>query len=286
MMTGEKDGSAHSEIQAIFHYARQEAIEILRSGTGIALVAGDTGSVGREIVARLSPHHPIVGINSGRHPERVKQLLQSAYETQGRYGCLTVDFRNPDQLEQRLASGEIPLNGANIDWVLFTSGDNYSGVAGHHPSRAFEEAYNVHALSPFLIAQRLVEDWKGINTKDRNNPGRHHRGIALISSVARTGGSPAEAPYVMAKAAAEASMLTFHREGQPYGISAVVIRPGLIVDSEMGQQTVLLRPDVLERIPGDPTTTGQVAALTVMVMQLSSASGHVYNIDAGRTTSI
>lgn len=267
--------------------AHERGMELLTTGEDVAIIVGDTGSVGGVILRRLAERgHPIVGMNTGRRPGKIATLWDWAEENNYAYGSLPIDLCNPQGIEEQLKTGELPLNGKNINYIVFAAGRNYNYSFGTLTAEQYLEAFKEHAVSPMILSQHLVKQWKVINTTNPDHPGRKHRSILVISSVSVPGASPSESAYGGSKVASEHMAQVMAREAGAFGVTANVLQPGLIANSEMGAKTIAERAaagdDLLKRIPGKATTNEDVADMAVAMLTSESMLGAKVALNGGR----
>lgn len=271
----------------VMERARAAAQEILMTKSHIMVVTGDTGSVGRktvEAIAQQIPGAAIVGINLGRKPDQVAENMRMTTERDVNYGSIVVDLSKKKPVSDFLKDPEFPLNGAQIDRLLLTAGRLHAGEMGNFNYDELDVALQEHAIAPILMAQHLAQQWK-LEAMQMPKHERPHRSIVMVSSVASEAGSPNEMPYVMAKRAAEGGILCLSR--YLTGVAtANVVSPGLIIDSDMGAITVANRPDVIERIPGTPVSTRDVANSLLYASSYPSMTGQTLRLNGGRTLNI
>lgn len=242
------------------------------------LITGATGGLG-EVISELFLRHelPVIGLSRGTRKDASERLEVLAQKHQTSYTPLSIDFSHPDHLKQELEEQSILKKATDISHVIICHGALFNAPIHTIEWSMIEKSMRVNFGGPFILAQYFVKKW----IEESNNE-KQDRSLVYVSSVATKGGAPAEVAYHSAKRAMESTMLSYTREGAPYGIRANVVSPGLM-DTDMGKQTASERPDVLKRIPlGKLTGVQEVARMIYFLTQSPSTTGQNIHINGGR----
>jgi 3-oxoacyl-[acyl-carrier protein] reductase len=235
---------------------------VLEGVTRGAVVSGGGTGIGRAIAARLAADGTDVLI-VGRRAEVLSAAAEEINDEVGapRVTTATADLTRPDEVERLVEA----LTGP-VDVVVNNAGGNFGQAAAGDLAglvAAWEADVRGNVLPAVLLTEALLP-------RLRRPGGR----IVTITSIAALRGPGS---YGGAKAALHAWALGLAQTLAPQGITANVVAPGFVPDTEFwaGRLTDDLVASRLAQIPmGRPGTPAEVAA----------AVAHLAAPDAGWTT--
>jgi NAD(P)-dependent dehydrogenase (short-subunit alcohol dehydrogenase family) len=190
----------------------------------VALVTGGNRGIGAAIAIALAEGGADVALSFRRDRESADATI-AAIETMGRRA---VGYQaDADDLDAVSAMADSVLaDFDHVDVVVHSAGIASRGQSITETDPAeIERLIRVHALSAFVLCQRLVPQMRE----------RPRGDVVLISSAATGYMAARSSPYNLAKAAMEALAHTLAKEERRHGIHVNIVAPGL-VDTEMGRR--------------------------------------------------
>jgi 3-oxoacyl-[acyl-carrier protein] reductase len=245
-------------------------------GARVAYVTGGGTGIGKAIAAALVAD----GMNVVLFGRREAVLEAAVAELSDKYpdgiaAWQRADLTDPEQV-RRAVDGAVGRFGESIDVLINNAGGTVPGQPGDGARIAAEwrETFDLNVLTAVLITNEVL-------SRLRRPGGR----IVTISSVAALRGSGG-GPYGPAKAALHTWNADLARSVGPVGITANVIAPGFVPDTEFWTDRLsdeLYRARVAETLVGRAGTPEDVAgaARWLAAPDTGWVTGQVIQVNGG-----
>lgn len=205
-----------------------------------------------------------------RDEASARETARLAAQSGGRALALAVDVAHPEQIARMTAEAHAALGG--LDGLVVNVGIANRNRFGHETAADWDLVQNVNLRAHMLCAQEAARCMA---------PGASIVFISSTASISPASGLPA---YETSKAALAALARAVAFAGQPTGLRANVVAPGLI-DTPMGRDASRARPSRAARpLPfGRQGTAWEVAyaALFLVSAESSYVNGQVLIVDGG-----
>jgi len=205
-----------------------------------------------------------------RDEDSARETARLAAQGGGRAIALAVDAAQPEQIARMTAEAFAALGG--LDGLVVNVGIANRNRFGHETAADWDAVQNVNLRAHMLCAQEAARCMA---------PGAAIVFISSTASISPASGLPA---YETSKAALAALARAVAFAGQPQGLRANVVAPGLI-DTPMGRDASRARPSRAARpLPfGRQGTAWEVAhaALFLVSAESSYVNGQVLIVDGG-----
>ncbi|HET8871309.1 MAG TPA: SDR family oxidoreductase [Aquabacterium sp.] len=240
------------------------------NSSGIALVTGASGGVGRALVSRLKARGMTVAV-VGRDADRLAAVAADAH--------IVADATTPDGARAALATCVAEL-GATPQYLAHCIGSTLIAPLHRSPAEQIREVLRVNLDSALFTLQAWVDGLRGA--------GQPGAAVLVSSVVARIGVANHEA-IAAAKGGVEALVRSAAATYAPQGIRVNAVAPGM-TDTPM--TAPMLRTDALregagKQYPlGGVQTADQVADVMAWLLSNDSVrmTGQVLAVDGGFTT--
>ncbi|MCU1475625.1 MAG: short-chain dehydrogenase/reductase [Subtercola sp.] len=241
--------------------------------SGVSVVTGGGGGIGREVALRLAARGDAVSVWD-RDPDAARTTADAIVEAGGRAESEALDVADQDQVRDATARAISAFG--NISTLM--TGAGYSRFVDFLDLTIEEwtSMLTVHATGTFVCAQAVTPSMIDA----------HFGRMVFISSLAGLSGSAGHVHYAAAKAAILGLTKALCKELGPSGITVNAIAPGAI-DTPMLK---LIKPEIAERNSNNPVgrvgTPADVAETVLFLAspQASFITGAVVNLSGGAYT--
>jgi NAD(P)-dependent dehydrogenase (short-subunit alcohol dehydrogenase family) len=197
----------------------------------VIVVTGGSRGVGRGIALRLAAQGASVAINYRRDGDAAAEVVHQIKQSGGSAAAYLAPIDDSAAVLQMVDAIREELG--PVSGVVSNAGSASKGrIVADSPIDDFQRQLDVHALGPIALIRAVLPD---LRTAVRGD-------VVMISSNTVSTAPPSGAPYTMAKAAMETTVLTIAREERENGIHANIVAPGLVM-TEMGRRLVQATSD-------------------------------------------
>ena len=240
--------------------------------SGVALVTGGSGELGRAICLALAAQGRLVAVHANRHLAKAEAVVADIMATGGRARAFEADLHSADATEA-LVNAVIADCGP-IDVLVNNAGITRDGLLFTMTDQDLDDVIDLNLKSAFRVtrvaARHMMRQKKGV--------------IINMSSAAATKPNRGQANYVAAKAGLEGFTKAMAVELASKNIRVNAVAPG-VIDSEM---TKMIRELASEEILGRILlkrygTPHDVAAAVAFLASDGAAyiTGEVIHVDGG-----
>lgn len=192
----------------------------------VIVVTGGSRGVGRGLALRLAAQGASVAVNYRRDEEAAAEVVDQIRHAGGSAAAYLAAIDDTEAVLQMVDAVRKDLG--PVSGVISNAGTASKGrTVADSTMEDFQRQLDVHALGPINLIRAVLPDLRAAVRGD----------IVMISSNTVCAAPPSAAPYTMAKAAMETTVLTIAREERENGIHANIVAPGLVM-TEMGRRLV------------------------------------------------